>query len=68
MDEFDKTIKELDFTDETKEVVEEIAELDKKKKGDSIYTSFLETEDYILEEVSSSPLSPDSPLVSGRQS
>lgn len=65
MDEFDKTIKELDFTDETKEVVEEIAELDKKKKDDSIYTSFLETEDYILEEVSSSPLSPDSPLVSG---
>ena len=37
----------------------------KKKDENTIYTSFLETPDFILEEISSSPLSPDSPFIPG---
>ena len=49
MDGYDKTIKIWTSQMETKEVVERIAGLlIKRKKDDSIYTSF-KTEDYIFE-------------------
>lgn len=71
MSEFEDSMKELDLNpnaEHADQVIDEINDLKSpknKKDKDTIFTSFLETPDYILEEVSSSPLSPDSPLVSG---
>jgi len=53
MDSFEEEMKKLDDLSEEKEaVIEEMGELDKKKKDkNTIYTSFLETRDFIYEQV-----------------
>lgn len=49
MEEIEEIIKDLDS--DTDQVIEEIGELDKKKDKNTIYTSFLETRDFIYEQV-----------------
>ena len=64
MDTLDKAMKAMRET--AVDEADDLNKSEKKKKDENtIYTSFLETPDFILEEISSTPLSPDTPFVPG---